>query len=69
MTIRIVTSRYLHTQKMFYYKYEVLSRGPNKGLVDRIYSEHEMSAGHTYFVLVNDDMRRPRVVKTYRQVA
>jgi len=67
-TIRIITDSYLRTQGLYVYKYEVLSRGPNKNLVDRIYSEHAMAAGHKYSVRVNSDAGQPRVVKVFREI-
>lgn len=37
LRIRIITDRYLRTQRINHYKYEVVSRGPLEGLVDRIF--------------------------------
>lgn len=69
MTIRIITDQWLPVQKMFVYKYEVVSqRSQYCGFVDRIFSEHLLSAGHTYSVRVNDDSKRPRITKRFREV-
>jgi len=69
MTIRIITDQWLPVQKMFVYKYEVVSqRSQYCGFVDRIFSEHLLSAGHTYSVRVNDDSKRPWITKMFREV-
>ncbi|MGA2455611.1 MAG: ribonuclease H [Solirubrobacteraceae bacterium] len=71
MTIRIVTDEFLRTQRMNKYKYEVMSaRSEFRGCIDVIYSEPgiHLSAGHTYYVQVNAEPRRPRVVKMFREI-
>lgn len=71
MTIRIITDEFLRTQRMNKYKYEVISAGSEyRGCVDIIHSESgiHLSAGHTYYVKVNDEPQRPRVVKMFREI-
>lgn len=71
MTVRIVTDRFLEVQHMNRYRYEVVSKAsPYRGYVDWIYTDREVvvRAGHTYFVQVNDEMSRPRIVKVFREV-
>ena len=48
MTIRIITSEKLKVQKVWKYKYEVISKHSRfRGNVDIIFSEHFLSTGHT----------------------
>jgi len=69
LMIRIITDEYLRVQRFYKYKYEVVSRAsPFRSLVDITYSEHLMSAGHTYHVLMGTDTAAPRIVKIYREV-
>ncbi len=71
MTIRIITDEFLRTQRMNKYKYEVMSaRSEFRGCVDVIYSEPgiHLSAGHTYYVQVNAEPQRPRVLKMFREI-
>ena len=69
LTIRIVTDEYLRVQRCYKYKYEVVSKASLfRTLVDIVFSEYLMRAGHTYFVLMGTDTAPPRVVKVYREV-
>ncbi len=71
MTVRIITDEFLPTQRTNKYKYEVISTGSEfRGCVDVIYSEPSihLSAGHTYYVRVNDEPQRPRVLKMFREI-
>jgi ribonuclease HI len=71
ITIRVITDSFEPVQRMNKYKYEVVSRNsPYRRLVDLIFSDEDiqLSAGHTYYVKVNDDTRAPRVVKLFREV-
>jgi hypothetical protein len=71
ITIRIIEDRFEPVQRMNRYRYEVLSRASDYfGRVDMIYSPAELhlSAGHAYYVRVNDDTAAPRVVKVFREV-
>ncbi len=70
MTIRVVTDRWLNVQRMYQYRCEVISRrSAYRGNVDTLFSEDVLlKAGHTYQVRLNDDPKRPRIVKCYREV-
>jgi ribonuclease HI len=71
ITIRIVTDEFLRVQRLNKYKYEVRSpRSPFRGCVDLIFSSPaiQLSAGHTYYVQVNDETERPRIVRLFREV-
>lgn len=72
-TIHIITDEYLPVQQCNVYRYEVMSKAsPFYGCVDIIYAEAgvaPMSANHTYYVRFNDDTRRPRVLKVFREVS
>jgi ribonuclease HI len=71
ITIRIIEDRFEPVQRMNRYKYEVVSRASEYfGRVDTIYSAAQihLSAGHTYFLRVNDDTDAPRVERIFREV-
>lgn len=69
LTIRVITTEYLRVQRLWKCKYEVLSRtSPYKGEVDVIFSETLLSAGHIYYVRVNDNIANPVVNKVFREV-
>jgi ribonuclease HI len=69
LTIRIVTTERLNLQKLWKYKYEVMSaKSRFRGNVDVAYSEIPLRDGHTYFVLMNNDSRNPKIEKNYREV-
>lgn len=69
LTIRIVTDEYLRVQRCYKVKYEVMSKAsPYFGCADLAYSDTVLRAGHTYYVLMNDDSKNPRVEKIYREV-
>ncbi len=70
ISIRAITAEYLKVQKIWKYKYEVISKSSDHYLkADCIFSEELLKAGHSYYVKVNDDMNNPRVVKVYREIA
>ena len=69
LTVRIIVTERLNVQKVWKYKYEVVSKkSPFHGNVDLAFSHLLMKDGHLYFVLMNDDTRNPRIVKCYREV-
>jgi ribonuclease HI len=71
ITIRIIEDRFEPVQRMNRYKYEVVSRASEYfGRVDMIYSTADLhlSAGHTYYVRVNDETDAPRVTKVFHEV-
>ena len=66
ITIRIITSEKLQVQKLWKYKYEVISKHSKyHGNIDIIFSEHFLSTGHTYFVKFNSDKQNPRIKKVF----
>lgn len=68
LTIRIITDEYLRVQRVYKYKYEVVSRAsPFRSLVDIAFSDQLMRAGHTYYVLMGTDTTTPRIEKVYRE--
>jgi ribonuclease HI len=69
MTIRIIVAERLNEHKLWQYKYEVVSRrSPYHDNVDIAYSSLVLRDGRTYFVLMNDDTKNPRILKSYREV-
>jgi len=63
LSIRIITDTLLRPQRIFKYKYEVISESSEYcGNVDWIFSEHLLRAGHHYEVRVNDETNNPRIV-------
>lgn len=69
ITIRIITSEKLNVQRIWKYKYEVISQySKYRGNVDIIFSEHFLSTGHTYYVRVNCNTRNPRIEKVFREI-
>jgi ribonuclease HI len=69
LTVRIIVTERLNVQKIWKYKYEVVSKkSPFHGNVDLAFSHHLMRDGHSYFVLMNDDTKNPRILKCYREV-
>ncbi len=69
VTIRIIISKPLKVQRLWNYKYEVISKHSKyQGNVDIIFSEHFLSTGHTYYVRVNSDTRNPRIEKVFREI-
>ena len=69
ITIRIITSKYLRVQRLWSYKYEVISKQSRyRWNVDIIFSEHLLSPGHTYYVRVNSDTSNPRIEKVFREI-
>lgn len=69
ISIRIITVEYPRVQKTWKYKYEVISRTNKfKGLVDIIFSDHMLSAGHCYYVVLNDNSEDPRIRHIIREL-
>ncbi|HOW97336.1 MAG TPA: hypothetical protein PK634_06065, partial [Kiritimatiellia bacterium] len=68
ITIRIVTSEWLPIQRLWKYRYEVVSKASRfRGNIDFIYSRLHLGAGHTYYVLFNSDAANPQVEKLFRE--
>lgn len=69
LTIRVIQDELLKVQKLYRYRYEVLSkRSPYYQNVDFAVSRISMSAGHTYIVRMNDDSKNPQIIKVFREV-
>jgi len=71
LSIRVITCENLRVQRVWRYKYEVLSkRSPFVGKVDWIYSANDLLVrdGHSYHVRLNEDPSYPQIVKVYREL-
>ena len=69
ISIRVITCEWLHQQKLWKLKYEVISAGsPFLGKVDIVYATTVLADGHTYFVQVNQDTANPRIVRVFREL-
>jgi len=70
LSIRVITSEYLHTQRVWKLKYEVASKASEyHGKVDIIFSDVLLKDGHSYHVRVNDNAGNPRIVRVFRELA
>lgn len=62
LKIRVITTEYLRDQKLYKYRYEVLSKTSRyKGNVDLIFSPIAIRDGHCYTVTVNKNTKNPRL--------
>jgi len=69
MSIRIITTEYLDVQRVWKCKYEVLAKTSEfYMMVDTIYSDQLLKAGHSYYVQVNNEPDNPRIVKIFREI-
>ena len=69
LSIRVITCEWLHQQKLWKLKYEVISaRSPFHGKVDIIYATRVLADGHSYFVQVNQDTANPRITRVFREL-
>jgi ribonuclease HI len=69
ISVRILTTEYLPIQRLFKYKYEVISRGSKYfGNVDDIFCCEVMGEGHHYEVRVNKNTANPTVMKVLREL-
>jgi ribonuclease HI len=69
LTVRIVVTERLNVQKIWKYKYEVISKkSPFNNNVDVAFSQLPLRDGHSYFVLMNNETKNPRILKCYREV-
>lgn len=68
-SIRIITDTYLRAQRVYKYKYEIISDNDEHfGCVDVIYSTHVLGAGHHYKVKVNEDVKNPRIIEVIEEL-
>lgn len=69
LAIGVVTDTYMRAQRVYKYKYEVLSQDSAYfGKVDWIYYEDVLRAGHHYEVRVNDNTSNPRILEVLREL-
>jgi len=69
VSIRIIIAKYLATQKINQYKYEIISkRSKYYKNVDLIYSEINLKAGHEYVVTFNKETKTPRILKMIKEI-
>jgi ribonuclease HI len=69
LTIHVITCERLRPQRVWKYKYEVMSdSSPFKGNVDVAYSDHALRDGHHYLVRFNDNNANPRILECLEEV-
>ena len=69
ISVRIITSEYLKTQKIHKYKYEVLSKGSKYfENVDIVFSKELLKVGHSYIVSFNKNTYNPMIRKVIREI-
>ena len=69
LSIRVITCQWLHQQKLWKLKYEVISKASSFfGKVDIIFATDLLRDGHSYSVRVNEETANPRVVKVFREL-
>lgn len=69
ITIRIINSEYLQVQKLFRYRYEVMSKASEFfGAVDFLVTKENVNPGHIYYVKLNNDQNNPGIEKVYREI-
>jgi ribonuclease HI len=62
--VRIITTEYLATQKLWKYHYEVLSeKSRYAGNADIAFSSESLRDGHCYEVVLNHDTKNPRITR------
>lgn len=69
ISIRIIEYQYLNEQKLYRYRYEVISKGsPYYKKVDWITSNKHIRDGHKYYVHFNKDINNPKILKIFREL-
>jgi ribonuclease HI len=69
MSIRIITSQYLEVQKIWKYKYEVVSKkSVFYKYVDIIYYRDVLRVGHVYLVRFNKNSDYPQITNVFREI-
>jgi len=67
--IRIITTEYLRTQKLYKYRYEVISkRSKHYRNVDFIFSALPIRDGHCYSVILNNNTNNPTIVNVLSEI-
>ena len=68
ITIRIIEGQYLEVQKLYRYRFEVMSKNsPYYRNLDFVITNQLLREGHTYYVKLNDETENPRIVKVYKE--
>ena len=69
LRIHIITTEYLRPQKVYKYKYEVISRKSKyHGNVDFVFSKLSIRDGHCYSVSFNKNTSNPEIVKVLTEI-
>jgi ribonuclease HI len=69
LSIHVVTAELIEPQKVWKCMYEVISKASKYyGLVDIIFSDELLKAGHSYFVQVNKEPLNPRISKVFHEI-
>jgi ribonuclease HI len=69
ISIRIITDQYLRLQKIYKYKYEVISKSsPYFGKIDFASSKIMLNAGHCYSIRFNDNPHNSTIVKMFKEL-
>jgi len=70
IAIRIITSEFLKVQKIYKYKYEVISkRSKYFDNVDLIFYKELLKAGHSYLVSFNKNCKNPMISKVISELS
>ena len=69
MDIRIFTDHFMRLQKLYKYKYEILPGQTGAGLIDLVFSELCLRAGHHYRVRFNSEQANPRIVEMLEELS
>ena len=69
IAIRIISGEYLKIQKIYKYKYEVMSKGSLYfEYVDIIFSNFVLRGAHTFVVTFNKDNNYPKISKVIKDI-
>lgn len=69
ITIRIIEGQYLEVQKLYRYRFEVMSKNsPFYRNLDFAVTNELLREGHTYYVKLNKETGNPRIIKVYKEV-
>jgi ribonuclease HI len=67
--LHIITDEYLSVQKIYRYRYQVIStNSPYYKKIDFAFSKELLNAGHSYYVKLNNDNKNPQIIKIYREI-
>lgn len=69
LSIFIVGASYLKPHRIHDYRYKVTSKGSKYfDQMDFVYSEEVLKRGHTYYVVMNDNPKYPKIRKVIREI-